>query len=235
MKKNVKISSSLILLALAVSACSSTPVSEVNTTPVASIPESGTLTTPPSMTTTPVSNNNNYGGTNTTSYTPAPDYTTPTYTPPATQPPVTTAPTYTPPATTQPPATTTTYDYAGGNNNSAGSSSYYDSYTGYGTPKFKNYSGNSNAASGSYQSYGGNSAGSSVGGSYAVQILASGSSSKAESVKQQMKALGLSAVVDPVGGLYKVRIPFASKAEAQSSLMRIRSMSGESGAFVTTR
>jgi len=66
-------------------------------------------------------------------------------------------------------------------------------------------------------------------------VLASGNSSTAQSMKRQMDALGFNAVVDNVGGLYKVRVPFASREEAASNLSRIRSSSGETGAFVTAR
>lgn len=54
-------------------------------------------------------------------------------------------------------------------------------------------------------------------------------------MRSQMQSLGLNAVVDNVGGLYKVRIPFASRDQASANLSRVRSLSGESGAFITTR
>lgn len=134
------------------------------------------------------------------------------------------------------------YDYSGGNN---------DSYNSYGT----NTNGaNTGGNTGDYYAggsaggntggnsggdyYAGGSAGGNIGsssGRAAVQIFASGSSSKAEQVRNSMASRGLTAVVDSVDGLYKVRVPFGNESEARSNLMRVRSASGESGAFVTFR
>lgn len=139
------------------------------------------------------------------------------------------------------------YDYSGGNNDS------YNSYgsntgnmnTGSGGGSSDYYAGGSSGGGNNYGSgdyyAGGGSSGSGGGnlgnssGRAAVQIFASGSSSKAEQVRSSMASRGLTAVVDSVDGLYKVRVPFGSESEARSNLMRVRSASGESGAFVTFR
>ncbi|MFI0400956.1 MAG: SPOR domain-containing protein [Thiolinea sp.] len=140
------------------------------------------------------------------------------------------------------------YDYSGGNNN--------DSYDSYGSNTGSGNTGNTGAgndyyAGGSaggagvdnsgggndYYAGGGNGGGSigSSSGRAAVQIFASGSSSKAQQVRSSMASRGLNAVVDSVDGLYKVRVPFGTESEARSNLIRVRSASGESGAFVTFR
>lgn len=134
--------------------------------------------------------------------------------------------------------TTGGYDYSGGNNDS------YDSYSSNtggnsGSSGGDYYANGSSSGGNDYYAGGGNSGGgSSIGsssGRAAVQVFASGSSSKAQQVRSSMASRGLNAVVDSVDGLYKVRIPFGSESEARSNLMRVRSASGESGAFVTFR
>ncbi len=159
---------------------------------------------------------------------------------------------YTAPATTnnyynQPPAAGN--DYSGGNYggatatyNGGGStdSSYYD----YSAPTGSSggYSGSTYSGGNSYSSGGnpgssysggGSYSSGNAGGSYAVQVVASSSRSTAENMQRQMQSMGYSAVVDPVGGLYKVRIPFSSEGEAKSALGRIRSTVPD--AFFTMR
>lgn len=241
MTNPLKIGVVTTLLALSLSACSTQSVDEINTnSAVASIPESGPLvqnggTTNVSNTTRPQAEQNTQA-----QY--EPDYDASTYVP---------APAYNPPQN-QYQGGTQSYDdggstdYAettpvanyGTNTNSGSNNSAYDMYDNYGRPKAQpkyDYSASTEGypdTAGS--SYGGGSSGS-ASGAHAVQVLATGNSSKAQSMKQQMQSLGLTAVVDNVGGLYKVRIPFATRGEASSNLSRIRSVSGESGAFVTTR
>lgn len=236
MNNQFKIGVMSSLLALTLSACSSQPVDEANTNAVASIPESGPLVSG-NGSNVAVSTNTQ---TNQTDY--QTDYNESTYVP---------APAYNPPASTDTQAyddsnydaNTTPVANTGSLTNAGSDTSAYDMYNNYGRPKAQpkyDYSSGSGSSSGSegypdiYGSGGGASSGS-AGGAHAVQVLATGNSSKANSMKQQMQSLGLSAVVDNVGGLYKVRIPFASRAQATSNLGRIRSLSGESGAFVTTR
>ncbi|WMP17124.1 SPOR domain-containing protein [Thiothrix lacustris] len=116
------------------------------------------------------------------------------------------------------------YDYSSGSASTGGTTS------GYGSAPVSN-------SGGSYYDYNAPSSGSasnSVGGSYAVQVLASQSSGTAESMRSQMQSMGFNAVVDQVGGFYKVRVPFSSESEAKSNLGRIRS-SGASDAFYTLR
>jgi hypothetical protein len=124
--------------------------------------------------------------------------------------------------------------------------SYYDygtsgAATG-GTAATSGYGGATTGTSGSYYDYtapGGASTGGSgsysntAGGSYAVQVVASQSSSTAEAMRGQMQSMGFNAVVDHVGGFYKVRVPFSSESEAKSSLGRIRSSVPD--AFYTVR
>lgn len=133
------------------------------------------------------------------------------------------------------------YDYSGGNNDSYDS---YSSNTGGTSSSGGDYyaggtsGGGASSGGNDYYSGGGGSGGASVGsssGRAAVQIFASGSSSKAQQVRSSMASRGLNAVVDSVDGLYKVRVPFGTESEARSNLMRVRSASGESGAFVTFR
>ncbi len=131
------------------------------------------------------------------------------------------------------------YDYsasAGGGNDT------YNSYGGGGGDTYASTGGNNYYSGGGSNSGGGNnnyaaSGGSGGGGAggAAVQIFASGSSSKAEQIRNSMASRGLNAVVDQVDGLYKVRVPFSSETEARANLIRVRSASGESGAFVTFR
>ena len=140
------------------------------------------------------------------------------------------------------------YDTAGNTNNggdaySGGNNDSYDSYgsntggsSNGGGDYYANSSSGGNSGGGDY--YAGGGGGGSIGsssGRAAVQIFASGSSSKAQQVRSSMASRGLNAVVDSVDGLYKVRVPFGSESEARSNLMRVRSASGESGAFVTFR
>ncbi|WP_084260290.1 SPOR domain-containing protein [Thiothrix lacustris] len=117
------------------------------------------------------------------------------------------------------------YDYSSGGAPTGGTTS------GYGAAPVSN-------TGGSYYDYNapssGGSASNSVGGSYAVQVLASQSSGTAESMRSQMQSMGFNAVVDQVGGFYKVRVPFSSENEAKSNLGRIRS-SGAPDAFYTMR
>ncbi|TXH67162.1 MAG: SPOR domain-containing protein [Thiothrix sp.] len=131
--------------------------------------------------------------------------------------------------------TTGGYDYSGG-----GSNDTYDSYSANTSSNNNSggdyYANNSSGNSGGndYYSGGGGGIGRSSGRA-AVRVFGSGSSSKAQQVRSSMASRGLNAVVDSVDGLYKVRIPFSSESEARSNLMRVRSASGESGAFVTFR
>ena len=74
-----------------------------------------------------------------------------------------------------------------------------------------------------------------IAGGAAVQVFASGSRGNAEQIKRSMDSRGLNAVIDQVDGLYKVRVPFGSESEARANLARVRSASGQSGAFVTFR
>ncbi|HPE61209.1 MAG: SPOR domain-containing protein [Thiothrix sp.] len=123
----------------------------------------------------------------------------------------------TPTYNTAPPNNYSTpgYDYSAPNSNTAGNSYYTggDTYAG----------GGSNYSSGS------------AGGSSAVQVFATVSQDKAQRLQQDLRSQGLNAVVDRVDGLFKVRVPFGSESEARSNLARVRSLSGESGAFVTSR
>lgn len=113
-----------------------------------------------------------------------------------------------------------------------GSSSYYDySAPGSSTSSGSGYSSNYSSGSSSYSS-GGYSSGS-AGGAYAVQVVASSNRSTADAMVGQMSSMGFNAVVDQVGGLYKVRVPFSSESEAKSNLGRIRSSVPD--AFFTVR
>lgn len=236
MTSQLKVGVMSTLVALALSACSTAPVEEMDTNAVASIPESGPLVQGNASTPAPAQPQYN------TQAQYQPDYEANTYVP---------APAYTPP---QPQYQTETQGYDDGGStgyedttpvanygtttNSGTADSAYDVYDNYGRPKAQpkplyDYSG-SDGYSDAYAGGTGSSVGSS-GGSHAVQVLATGSSSKAQSMRSQMQSLGLNAVVDNVGGLYKVRIPFASRDQASANLSRVRSLSGESGAFITTR
>jgi Sporulation related domain. len=68
---------------------------------------------------------------------------------------------------------------------------------------------------------------------YAVQVVASPNSGTAEAMRSQMQSMGFNAVVDQVGGYYKVRVPFSSESEAKANLGRIRSSVPD--AFYTVR
>lgn len=120
-------------------------------------------------------------------------------------------------------ATTTTtpgYDYsAGGSYGTGGSTSSTGSY---GSTYYDyNSSGSSGTASNS------------VGGAYAVQVVASPNRSTADAMVSQMQSMGFNAVVDNVGGYNKVRVPFNSESEAKANLGRIRSSVPD--AFYTVR
>ncbi|MCB1619344.1 MAG: SPOR domain-containing protein [Thiothrix sp.] len=125
-----------------------------------------------------------------------------------------TAPTY----NTAPPSNYSTpgYDYSAPGGNTGGGSSYY-------------------TGGSSYTSGSGGYSGGSAGGSSAVQVFATVSQDKAQRLQQDLRSQGLNAVVDRVDGLFKVRVPFGSESEARSNLARVRSLSGEAGAFVTSR
>ncbi|QLQ31310.1 MAG: SPOR domain-containing protein [Candidatus Thiothrix singaporensis] len=69
--------------------------------------------------------------------------------------------------------------------------------------------------------------------SYAVQVVASPNRGTADAMASQMQSMGFNAVVDQVGGYYKVRVPFSSESEAKASLSRIRSSIPD--AFYTVR
>jgi hypothetical protein len=85
---------------------------------------------------------------------------------------------------------------------------------------------------GGYSGGGGGSTGS-ANGSYAVQVIASPNRNTADNMQRNMQSQGFTAVVDQVGGYYKVRIPFASAEEAKSALSRVRSSVPD--AFYTVR
>jgi hypothetical protein len=114
----------------------------------------------------------------------------------------------------------------------------YDNYgsTGAGTASnYYDYSAPGSSASGSTYSgsgYPGGSTGS-ASGSHAVQVIASPNRNTADAMQRQMQSQGFTAVVDQVGGYYKVRIPFASAEEAKSALGRVRSSVPD--AFYTIR
>ena len=112
------------------------------------------------------------------------------------------------------------------------SGSYYD----YSAPSStgSSYSGGGSSYGGGYSSGGGSGYSSGgTGGSYAVQVVATQNRSTAEAMRSQMQSQGFNAVVDSVGGMYKVRVPFSSESEAKASLSRIRS--SVSDAFYTMR
>jgi hypothetical protein len=100
--------------------------------------------------------------------------------------------------------------------------------------------GTTTGSSGSYYDYtapgsssGGSTYTNSAGGSYAVQVVASPNSGTAEAMRSQMQSMGFNAVIDQVGGYYKVRVPYSSESEAKANLGRIRSSVPD--AFYTTR
>lgn len=146
--------------------------------------------------------------------------------------------------------TTASNNYGYGSTGTNTNASYYDygsggNTAGGGTPSYDYSSGNSNSygtggstSSGStYYDYtasaGGGSASNSAGGSYAVQVVASPNRGTADAMASQMQSMGFNAVVDQVGGYYKVRVPFSSESEAKASLSRIRSSIPD--AFYTVR
>ncbi|PID49941.1 MAG: hypothetical protein CR991_04165 [Proteobacteria bacterium] len=133
------------------------------------------------------------------------------------------------------------YDYSGSGYDTYNTSQHaandsYDSYSG-------NMTYNNSQSSNTNNYYAGNTHSSNQGvagnvgssGGAAIQLFASGSSSNAEQARSRMASRGLNVVVDQVNGLYKVRIPFNSESEARANLDRIRSQSGERGAFITFR
>jgi hypothetical protein len=141
--------------------------------------------------------------------------------------------------TTTPAASTGSsyYDYGngsttGGSTSGSGYDSYYGGSSTTGTSgtsgSYYDYSGSGSSSYGS----GGGSNGSAT-GSYAVQVVASPNRNTAEAMRSQMQSAGFTAVIDQVGGYYKVRIPYSSASEAKASLGRIRSTVPD--AFYTTR
>ncbi len=110
-------------------------------------------------------------------------------------------------------------------NGTNGTNTTYDTYTNNSYDTYTTNNGNTGAG------YNTNTAG----GSAAIQVFATGSVAKAERIRQDMQQLGLPAVVDSVGGLYKVRIPYSDAGTARANLAHVRQASGEAGAFVTTR
>lgn len=129
--------------------------------------------------------------------------------------------------TTQPPNNTSYYNYAGGSASggygNTGGSYNYD----YTAPSA------GGSSYGGYSSYSSGSATNPVSGRHAVQVVASSNRSTADAMVSQMSAMGFNAVVDNVGGLYKVRVPFSSESEAKAGLGRIRSSVPD--AFYTVR
>ena len=128
-----------------------------------------------------------------------------------------------PPANTGTTSNTSYYDYG------AGSASTGSGTAGYGTGSTGSYY--DYTAPGSSSSGGGYS--NSAGGSFAVQVVASPNRGTAEAMRSQMQSAGFNAVVDQVGGYYKVRIPFSSESEAKANLSRVRSSVPD--AFYTVR
>lgn len=128
------------------------------------------------------------------------------------------------------PAANNYYDYSSGSSSTgAAAPSYSSGYDNY-------YAGSTGSSSGSSYTYDSGSTGGSNGsasGSYAVQVLASPNRGTAESMLSQMRSAGFTAVIDNVGGYYKVRIPYGSASEAKASLGRVRSTVPD--AFYTTR
>ena len=140
------------------------------------------------------------------------------------------------------------YDYSGSSGSGAygygsgagagtggSSGSYYD-YSAPGSSGSSYGGGGYSSGGGSYSSGGGYSggySGGSAGGSYAVQVVATQNRGTADAMRGQMQSQGFNAVVDNVGGMYKVRVPFSSESEAKASLSRIRSSVPD--AFYTVR
>ncbi|UOG90591.1 MAG: SPOR domain-containing protein [Candidatus Thiothrix sulfatifontis] len=142
--------------------------------------------------------------------------------------------------------TTASTDYGYGaavpattNTGTTANTSYYDYGAGTASTGSAYGSGTTTASTGNYYDYtasGSSSAGSysnSAGGSYAVQVVASPNRGTADAMRSQMQSAGFNAVVDQVGGYYKVRIPFSSESEAKANLSRIRSSVPD--AFYTVR
>lgn len=136
--------------------------------------------------------------------------------------------------TTQPANNNSYFNYGTGGTASGGTTTggYGNTGGGYNYDYTAPSSGGSSYGGG-YSSYSGGSASNSVSGRYAVQVVASSNRSTADAMVSQMSAMGFNAVVDNVGGLYKVRVPFSSESEAKSSLGRIRSSVPD--AFYTVR
>ncbi|MFN3786419.1 MAG: SPOR domain-containing protein [Thiothrix sp.] len=128
------------------------------------------------------------------------------------------------------PANNNSYFSYGSGNTTAGG--YGNASSGY-TYDYTAPSSGSNSYGGGYASYSSGSATNSVSGRYAVQVVASSNRSTADAMVSQMSAMGFNAVVDNVGGMYKVRVPFSSESEAKSNLGRIRSSVPD--AFYTVR
>lgn len=125
-----------------------------------------------------------------------------------------------PAANTGTTSNTSYYDY------SAGTASTGSAYgTTASTGSYYDYTAPSGSSAGNYTN--------SAGGSHAVQVVASPNRSTAEAMRSQMQSAGFNAVVDQVGGYFKVRVPFSSEGEAKSNLSRIRST--VSDAFYTVR
>lgn len=139
------------------------------------------------------------------------------------------------------------YDYSGGATSGGTTSGGYDAYSAggpygstggtYDYSTGSSYGSGSTGGSGGSSYYGGGSTGGSgngsASGSYAVQVLASPNRGTAESMLSQMQSAGFTAVIDHVGGYFKVRVPYGSSSEAKSNLGRIRSIAPD--AFYTTR
>lgn len=129
----------------------------------------------------------------------------------------------------------TSYDYSG----AAGSSGDYNSYNTAAAAPAGNAGGNDYYSN--TDAYASNTAAApqtpnyATAGGAAIQVFASVSQAKAERIRQEIASQGLNAVVDEIGGLYKVRVPYSSESEARAGLMRVRQASGEAGAFVTRR
>jgi hypothetical protein len=124
------------------------------------------------------------------------------------------------------------YDYGTGGA-ATGGSGYTGTTSGYGTTSgtpgsYYDYTAPGGASTGGAGSYA-----NTAGGSYAVQVVASQSSSAAESMRSRMQSMGFNAIVEQIGGLYKVRVPFSSESEAKANLGRIRSSVPD--AFYTVR
>lgn len=122
------------------------------------------------------------------------------------------------------------------NTGTTSNTSYFD----YGAGTASTGGGTTGGSTGGYYDYtapGGSSSGggysNSAGGSYAVQVVASSSRGTADAMRSQMQSAGFNAVVDQVGGYYKVRIPFKSESEAKANLSRVRSSVPD--AFYTVR